>query len=185
MVEFYLSLKREEGESEMEQRISVFWKYTKHICEGHTWRKWRKREIYESWLELDRWKQTKSRGFFYSFESSNFPKGGNMSMPIRKYPTTEQELDMSPKRLHPINNFGFKLRLFNWNSRGEKKRRMGGSRMAKNHQCQVAVEKMLNMTLGFNRWSISSIDGGILAALSGNYILYTMYSFGHCSRKRN
>lgn len=54
--------------------------------------------------------------------------------------------------------------------------------MAKNHQCQVAVEKMLNMTLGFNRLSISSVDGVILAALSGNYILYTMYSFGHCSR---
>lgn len=69
--------------------------------------------MYESCLELDRRKLTKSRGFFYSFESSNFPKRGNMSMPVQEYPTTEQELDTSPKRLHPINNFGFKLRLFN------------------------------------------------------------------------
>lgn len=35
-----------------------------------------------------------------------------MSMPIQKYPTTEPELDMGPKRLHPIHTFGFKLRLF-------------------------------------------------------------------------
>lgn len=57
--------------------------------------------------------------------------------------------------------------------------------MAKNHQCQVAVEKMSNMTLSFNRWNISNIDKALLAALAGNYILYTMYCFGHCSRKRN
>lgn len=59
---------------------------------------------------------------------------------------------------------------------------MDESKMAKNHQCQVTVEKMLNMTFGFNRLSISSIDRVILAALSGNYILYAMYSFGHSSR---
>lgn len=33
--------------------------------------------------------------------------------PIQKYPATEQEVAASSKRLHPINNFVFKLRLFN------------------------------------------------------------------------
>lgn len=108
-----------------------------------------------------------------------------MAVPIQKYPATEQELATSSRLLHPINNFGFKLRLFNWNRRGEKKRHMGGSTIAKNHQCQVALEKMSNMTLSFNRWNISNIDKALLAALPGNYILCTMYCFGHCSRERN
>jgi len=33
MVEFYLSLKREKGESEIEQKNSVFCKYPGHTCE--------------------------------------------------------------------------------------------------------------------------------------------------------
>lgn len=114
MMKFNLSLKREKGECDLEQKISVLCKYPEHIPEGHMWRKCMKRDIYRSWMELDRWKQTKFRGFFYSFESSNFLKRGSMSMPIQKYSATEQELDTSPRRLYPINNFSFRLRLFNW-----------------------------------------------------------------------
>lgn len=51
---FYLPLKREEGECEMEQKMSVFCKYPEHISQQHIRRKSRKKEIYESCLEVDR-----------------------------------------------------------------------------------------------------------------------------------
>lgn len=101
-----------------------------------------KREIYESRLEADRWKQTISRGFFYSFESSNFPKRRNMSMPIQKYPTIEQELYTSPRRLHPINNFGFKLKPFNQNSRGEKRAVWVGQEQLKTISVRLLWKKL-------------------------------------------
>lgn len=55
-------------------------------------------------------------------------------MPIQKYLITEPDLDMS--------------RILQWK---KKKSHTSWSRMAKIHWCHVAVEKMLNVILDYNR----------------------------------
>lgn len=119
----YLPLKEGWGRGKgpwAEQIISVFCKNSERISEESIWRKSRIKEIHEKWLELDRWKLIKSRGFFYSFEYSNFLNRGNMSMPIQKYLITEPDLDMS--RILQLRVFkSFTLRVFYLNSGGRKR----------------------------------------------------------------